>query len=378
ASGGRGQKGGLSEYARAIGKDKGELTRYRKGAEVAKTVGISQQLVDKYAHLSAIHALPESAWQPAVDFMLKKEWSAKDTQAQVKVAKEGETDKQISALFLNKVSRRELGRITDLRDKVFSSLSYEDLQAQWLKWFDETDPISAQEVQTKRIEFEDIEAERRAEEEAEQAGEAGPALNIMSYSDWLPLQEQCDLLLTDPPYSTDVEDVYAFAAEWLPLGLSKVKPTGRAYIFIGAYPDELLAYLSVRMPTQVLVWTYRNTLGPSPSKDYKMNWQAILYYRMADAHALDCPVMNEQFSVQDVTAPDGRHGNRYHEWQKPDELAERIIRHSTKQGGLILDPFCCTGTFILAAHKLNRIGIGCDISTQNAEIAKDRGCRIKK
>ncbi|MEA3427890.1 MAG: DNA methyltransferase [Thermodesulfobacteriota bacterium] len=378
SNGGRGQKGGLSEYARKIGKNRGNLVSYSNAAAVANLFNDKQVLLDKSAHLAAIHQLPKPTWQPAVDLMLKKEWSAKETQEQVKAAKEGRTDKQVGALFLGKVSRRELDRVADMRDKVFSSLSYEDLQNKWLEWFDGTDPISAREVQIKRIEFEDIEAERRAEEEAEQAEETGPVLDIMSYSDWLPLQEQCDLLLTDPPYSTDIEDVHAFASEWLPLALSKVKPTGRAYIFIGAYPNELQAYLSVKMPTQILVWTYRNTLGPSPSKDYKTNWQAILYYRMDDAQALDCPVMNEQFSVQDIAAPDGRHGNRYHEWQKPDELAERIIRHSTKQGDLILDPFCCTGTFILAAHKLNRTGIGCDISTESAEIAKDRGCRIKR
>lgn len=55
-----------------------------------------------------------------------------------------------------------------------------------------------------------------------------------------------DLLLTDPPYMTDVQDITGFAHEWLPVALTKVKRTGRAYVCIGAYPDELLAYLSAR------------------------------------------------------------------------------------------------------------------------------------
>jgi DNA modification methylase len=86
--------------------------------------------------------------------------------------------------------------------------------------------------------------------------------------------------------------------------------------------------------------------------------------------------MNEQFSVQDISAPDGRHFNRYHEWQKPDEIAERFIRHATREGDKVIDPFCCTGTFILAASKLGREGFGCDISEENLEIAKERGCII--
>ena len=201
-----------------------------------------------------------------------------------------------------------------------------------------------------------------------------PRVEVASYREWLPRQEQCDLLLTDPPYSTDVDNVADFAREWLPMALAKVKPTGRAFIFIGAYPEELQAYLATAMPAQILVWTYRNTLGPSPKHDYKLNWQAILYYRMPEAPPLDCPVMLEQFSVQDINAPDGRQFNRYHEWQKPDEIAERFIRHATRPGEIVMDPFCCTGTFPLVASRLGRVGIGCDISADNLRIAEDRGC----
>lgn len=192
---------------------------------------------------------------------------------------------------------------------------------------------------------------------------------------WLAAQEPADLLLTDPPYMTDVPDIRAFADSWLPLALSKVKPTGRAFVCIGAYPEELHAYTSVAMPTQILVWTYRNTLGPSPKKGYKLNWQAILYYEMPDAPNIDCPVMLEQFTVQDINAPDGRLGDRFHAWQKPMQLAERFIRHSTKPGQTVIDPFCCTGTFILAAAKLGRIGRGCDIDAQSLKIATERGCK---
>ena len=195
--------------------------------------------------------------------------------------------------------------------------------------------------------------------------------------DWLPKQEPADLILTDPPYMTDVDNVGEFARQWLPLAMGKLKPTGRMYVFIGAYPKELAAYLSVAEPAQVLVWTYRNTLGPSPKHQYKLNWQAILYYQGSEAPPLNCPEMTEQFSVQDIAAPDGRQYNRYHEWQKPDEIGERFVRHSTSVGDIVLDPFCCTGTFVLAAHRLGRVGIGCDLSEDNLSIAKERGCAVE-
>jgi hypothetical protein len=235
--------------------------------------------------------------------------------------------------------------------------------------------ISTAYKQTKKKESKDklVDSQKKIAKQTSESPNP-PIVEVASYEEWLERQPLCDLLLTDPPYATDVEDITLFAKEWLPVALSKVKPTGRAFIFIGAYPQEIQAYLNVNIPCQILVWTYRNTIGPSPKYDYKLNWQAVLYYRMPDAASLDCEIMTEQFSVQDINAPDGRLGDRYHAWQKPMEIAERFVRHSTKLGDLVLDPFCCTGTFILAANKLGRVGKGCDIDQSHIAIAIKRGC----
>ena len=185
----------------------------------------------------------------------------------------------------------------------------------------------------------------------------------------------CDLLITDPPYMTDVEDISEFV-KWLPKKLECVKDTGFAFVFIGAYPEELKAYLGISMPTQVLVWTYRNTLGVTPKNIYKLNWQVILFYRMKNSPQLNCPLTNEQWAVQDYNAPDGRHGERYHAWEKPMKLAEALIRHTTKKGDTIFDCFAGTGTFLLAASKLGRKSIGCEIDNDMVKIAIDRGCQL--
>jgi len=206
-----------------------------------------------------------------------------------------------------------------------------------------------------------------------------PPITLAPWEDWLPDQPDCDLLLTDPPYSTDVEDIETFAQAWLPAALAKVKPTGRAFVCIGAYPRELAAYLAVPAPAhlqleQVLVWTYRNTLGPSPAHRFKANWQAILYYVGAAAPPLHALSLVELFSVVDISAPDGRHGNRWHAWQKPDELGERFVRLATEPGGLVLDPFAGTGSFLLAAARLGRLAAGCDNTPAMVLIAQERGC----
>lgn len=48
--------------------------------------------------------------------------------------------------------------------------------------------------------------------------------------------------------------------------------------------------------------------------------------------------------------------------QKPVALLERIIKASSNEGDLVLDPFCGCGTTIHAAEKLNRRWIGIDIT----------------
>lgn len=75
AAGGRGQKGGLSEYAARVGKQQQYLSQLIAAARVAEK--LTSQLVgleSKTQHLSAIHALPQEAWQPAVDAMMAGEF----------------------------------------------------------------------------------------------------------------------------------------------------------------------------------------------------------------------------------------------------------------------------------------------------------------
>ena len=188
-----------------------------------------------------------------------------------------------------------------------------------------------------------------------------------------------DLLLTDPPYSTDIINVKEFIDTWLLKSLNKVKETGRAFICIGAYPIETYTYLKVLLNTDwivdnPLVWTYRNTLGVTPRMKYNLNYQFVLHLYKETSKPLDNRITNEMFSVQDINAPDGRVGDRFHTWQKPDELAKRLINHTTKEKDIIIDPFACTGTFILNGADLGRETYGCDIDKNALKIAYERGC----
>lgn len=58
--------------------------------------------------------------------------------------------------------------------------------------------------------------------------------------------------------------------------------------------------------------------------------------------------------------------------QKPILLLERIIRLVTDKGDLVLDPFCGSGTTLVAAQLLKRRYIGIDISPEAIEITNKR------
>jgi site-specific DNA-methyltransferase (adenine-specific) len=58
--------------------------------------------------------------------------------------------------------------------------------------------------------------------------------------------------------------------------------------------------------------------------------------------------------------------------QKPETLLERIIRTSSNEGDLVLDPFCGCGTAVAVAERLKRSWIGIDITHLAIALIKQR------
>ena len=58
--------------------------------------------------------------------------------------------------------------------------------------------------------------------------------------------------------------------------------------------------------------------------------------------------------------------------QKPILLLERIISLATSPGGLVLDPFCGSGTTLVAAELLGRNSLGVDVSAEAVQLATQR------
>jgi adenine-specific DNA-methyltransferase len=56
----------------------------------------------------------------------------------------------------------------------------------------------------------------------------------------------------------------------------------------------------------------------------------------------------------------------------PLPMIERIIKMSTNNGDIVLDPFLGSGTTLVAAYKLDRKGIGFELDSKFDEIIQKR------
>jgi len=79
-------------------------------------------------------------------------------------------------------------------------------------------------------------------------------------------------------------------------------------------------------------------------------------------------------AIWDDISPVSAHSKEYlpYPTQKPLALLERIINASSREGDIVLDPFCGCGTAVVAAEKLGRKWIGIDITHLAVALMKKR------
>ena len=78
---------------------------------------------------------------------------------------------------------------------------------------------------------------------------------------------------------------------------------------------------------------------------------------------------NAQDSIFEFDKP-SRNGE--HPTMKPVELVEAMVRNSSPVGGLVFDPFCGSGTTLVAAHRLGRRGLGVELSPAYCAVILER------
>ena len=67
----------------------------------------------------------------------------------------------------------------------------------------------------------------------------------------------------------------------------------------------------------------------------------------------------------------GNESRKHWPTQKPLKLYQRIIKASSNEGDIVLDPFCGSGTTCLAAAEINRQWVGIDVSEEANKLSRN-------
>lgn len=207
-----------------------------------------------------------------------------------------------------------------------------------------------------------------------------------------------DLIFADPPFNIGIkydvhndnmpyEEYYNWSKKWIKETHRLLKDNGTIYIAIG---DEFAAEINIILKRtgfyfrNWIVWYY--TFGQNQRKKFNRSHTHILYFtkgkKQFTFNDLEIRVPSaRQLIYKDKRAnplgkiPDdiwqfsrvcGTFKERIgkHPCQMPESLLERIIRVSSNEGDIILDPFGGTGTTSAVAKKFKRKFLTMEISEE--------------
>lgn len=102
--------------------------------------------------------------------------------------------------------------------------------------------------------------------------------------------------------------------------------------------------------------------------DYQYRHEPILYgWRDNGPHFFAHDRTHD--SVFEVNRPQA---SADHATQKPCELIARMIANSSRRRELVYDPFCGSGSTLIAAHQLGRLGCGVEIAPKYVAVTLER------
>jgi DNA modification methylase len=131
-----------------------------------------------------------------------------------------------------------------------------------------------------------------------------------------------------------------------------------------------------------LVWSYG--LGGSSPRRFARKHDDILYYAKGPDYHFEPPLvpatsqrmkgrMKKATDVIDIPSINNMATERVgFPTQKPLALLELLVGACCPDGGTVLDPFCGSGTTVVAALRLERRAIGIDASAQAVAVARAR------
>ena len=171
-----------------------------------------------------------------------------------------------------------------------------------------------------------------------------------------------DAVVTDPPYGTQVVEWDRPVASEI-LGACFLASRGYATFFCSntRLVHTLNALKAVGADTWVAVWHKSNSMGFE--RHFAPQWTPIVIAykkprRFWGKDLCDCPMVV--------------HTGVAHPTPKPVTVTGWLIAKSTAVGESVLDPFCGSGTTLVAAKNLRRCAIGIEIEERYCEIAAQR------
>lgn len=131
-----------------------------------------------------------------------------------------------------------------------------------------------------------------------------------------------------------------------------------------------------------LVWSYG--LGGSSPRSFAKKHDDILFYAKTEDYHFDVPrvpatsqrmrgMMKKATDVLDIPSLNNLALERVgYPTQKPLALLSMLVRACSPESGTVLDPFCGSGTTLVAAIEAGRSAIGFDISERAIETTRGR------
>jgi len=184
----------------------------------------------------------------------------------------------------------------------------------------------------------------------------------------LPLLPTVDLMLTDPPYGVGIEYASYDDTEenWFRL-MSDILPLIKSVATMSILPCcriKALPWIYQNYPPDWLICWYKGSPGHHAFVGFN-DWEPMLVYGKNPGVQ-----MHDYFSVINNEVM-GKNG---HPCPKPLRWATWLIERACPELGIILDPFCGSGTTLRAAKDLGRKAIGIELEEKYCEIAANR-CR---
>ncbi|MFZ5432808.1 MAG: DNA methyltransferase [Calditrichota bacterium] len=151
------------------------------------------------------------------------------------------------------------------------------------------------------------------------------------------------------------------------------KETGRRYQLQNVLnPNKNRPNLTYEWKGHLRVWKWTKEKMTELDKAGRLQYSSTGYPRLKQY--LDESMGQKAQDIWDDIQPLAHAGEERlgYPTQKPEALLERIIKASSNEGDVVLDPFCGCGTAVAVAQKLNRQWIGIDITHLAITLIKKR------